>query len=355
MKRKHIDKTSSSSRRKGSSSSTSSKRTFCPSSGIDTLDDLIKTCEKYISIIKKNNDDDVMNKLVRILPELQELNNMIGMNHVKTTIVQQLLYICQELNHTDDLNHICLYGTPGSGKTHVAELIGCIFAKIGLLSRGRVIKATRADLIGEHLGSTSIKTNDVLYSCKGNVLILDEIYSFGTSKEDRSKDSFAKECIDTLNLFLSEERDDFLCIICGYKNEIEDCFFSMNPGLRRRFPWTYDIGDYTPIELRSIFEKQVYDHEWSFIKENSSTDKLLSEIFHINNMHLFPFSGGDTEVLFSHCKIIHSKRLFHENCKQQRKMLNYNDLLLAFDKYKSFKEQQVLNKKNNTSLQMMYI
>ena len=42
------------------------------------------------------------------------------------------------------------------------------------------------------------------------------------------RDSFAKECIDTLCEALSDHKDDLMVIIAGYKDELEKCFFAYN-------------------------------------------------------------------------------------------------------------------------------
>ena len=46
-----------------------------------------------------------------------------------------------------------------------------------------------------------------------------------------NKDSYAKECIDTITSFLSENREDFVCIVAGYKEGLDKCFFKYNEGL----------------------------------------------------------------------------------------------------------------------------
>ena len=46
---------------------------------------------------------------------------------------------------------------------------------------------------------------------------------------------------------------DFILIIAGYKDELDKCFFSANKGLRRRFPWVYDIEEYSSNNLKDIF------------------------------------------------------------------------------------------------------
>ena len=62
----------------------------------------------------------------------------------------------QNLSSDDDMNHIQIVGEPGVGKTTLTHILGFIYASLGFLENVDVISVTRADLIGEHLGSTSI-------------------------------------------------------------------------------------------------------------------------------------------------------------------------------------------------------
>ncbi|NBR98478.1 MAG: AAA family ATPase, partial [Betaproteobacteria bacterium] len=113
----------------------------------------------------------------------------------------------------------------GTGKTEIAKIIGQIFSKLGILKKGTFRKVTRSDLIAGYLGQTAIKTNDVINDCLGGVLFIDEAYSLGNSEK---KDSFSKECIDTLCEALSNHKDNFMVIIAGYENELKECFFNYN-------------------------------------------------------------------------------------------------------------------------------
>ena len=47
-------------------------------------------------------------------------------------------------------------------------------------------------------------------SAKGGILLIDEAYSLGSPD---GRDSFSKECIDCINQFLSENSEDFVCIL----------------------------------------------------------------------------------------------------------------------------------------------
>ena len=163
---------------------------------VESLGDLIKICNDndLVSNLDYNID---LQQLHEIKPELIELNNMIGLDSLKDNIVDQLLYYLQRLNTNGkgDFLHTVIYGSPGTGKTEIAMILGKIFSKLGILKLGKFKKVTRADLVGGYLGQTALKTTDLIKSSLGGVLFIDEAYSLGNSEK---RDSFAKECIDTL-------------------------------------------------------------------------------------------------------------------------------------------------------------
>jgi hypothetical protein len=171
--------------------------------------------------------------------------------------------------------------------------------------------ARRSDLIGQFLGSTAIKTQAVVDNSLGGVLFIDEVYSLSHHTKD---DMFAKECIDTLNVNLSEKKTQLLCIIAGYEKEINDCFFANNAGLRRRFPFVYTIDKYTANDLHEIFLRKIA-YKWIFEKGEESKIALL-KLF-ADNMKSFPNFGGDVESLIFLTKIEHSKRVFSMNPKNK--------------------------------------
>ena len=108
-------------------------------------------------------------------------------------------------------------------------------------------------------------------------------------KKDR--DSFSKECIDSITAFLSENASDFVMIVAGYPDAIRDNFFAINSGLERRFPFRYDIEEYTPMELKQIFIRQVTSEGWK-VEDDSVSAVLFAEKGLFDNM------GGDCENLF---------------------------------------------------------
>lgn len=267
-----------------------------------------------------------MESLHKIKPYLLRLQNMIGMKSLKKNILDQILYFVQNLHiggkgmSKGDYLHTVIYGPPGTGKTHVAKIIGKIFSKLGILKKETFKKVTRSDLVAGYLGQTAIKTTDVIKECLDGVLFIDEAYSLGNSEK---RDSFSKECIDTLCESLSNYKENLMVIIAGYESELNECFFNYNKGLDSRFTWRFKIDNYDGADLYKIFLKKIADYGWT-------TDNSIKEHWFVKNISYFTFFGRDMEVLFSRTKIAHSRRVF---CKspEEKKIIIMKDLEKGFE------------------------
>ena len=238
-----------------------------------------------------------------LLPDLNELNDMIGLHKFKKQIVDQIIFFIQSSGDNVML-HTVLEGPPGTGKTTVSNILSRIYSKLGIFKKPKFNVVRRSDLISEYLGGTTIKTMETLDRCKKGVMLIDEAYSLG-SKSSAGEDSYAKECIDTLNQYLTENVDKIICIIAGYKSELDSCFFSMNPGLRRRFPWTFTIENYTSYELSQIYFKLVQERGWETSCDMSEINNLLSKY-----ILLFTGNGGDINNIIEKAIIINMRNNF---------------------------------------------
>jgi SpoVK/Ycf46/Vps4 family AAA+-type ATPase len=237
-----------------------------------------------------------------LLPELNELNDMIGLHKFKKQIVDQIIFFIQSSGDSVML-HTVLEGPPGTGKTTVSNILARIYSKLGIFKKPKFNIVRRSDLISEYLGGTTIKTMETLERCKKGVMLIDEAYSIGSKSS--SEDSYAKECIDTLNQYLTENVDKIICIIAGYKSELDSCFFSMNPGLRRRFPWTFTIENYTSYELSQIYFNLIDEKEWDTSCKISEINDLISK-----NVSLFTGNGGDISNIIEKAIIINMRNNF---------------------------------------------
>lgn len=284
---------------------------------IETLEDLIDVAKIYQPGEKKRYNINMvaLNKLVN---PLTDLKRMIGMPKLKKAILNQVIYFLQDFEEKNShMMHTIIEGPPGSGKTDVAKILAQIYAKLGFLKKDKVHSVRRSDLIGQYLGQTAIKTQKAIDSAKGSVLLIDEAYSLGNPE---GRDSYSKECIDTINQNLSEGKSDFICIIVGYKKALKESFFSYNAGLERRFPFRYTIDEYNHKDLMNIFKKLLVDYKWDL----KADDKKLESFFE-ENRKVFEFNGGDLETLIQCSKISHSRRVFTLE-KEDKKKLTIEDL-----------------------------
>jgi SpoVK/Ycf46/Vps4 family AAA+-type ATPase len=281
----------------------------------NTINDLIELINKYRKTRKRPRRGVVLEKseminidienLCNAIEPLKKLNSLVGMDSLKKSIIDQVLFFSQDLN-TNEMMHTCLTGPPGVGKTTLGKILAELYCSLGFLKNNNFKVVSRPDLIAGYLGQTALKTQKVLKESLGGVLFIDEAYSLGNNDDD-SGNSYSKECIDTLNKFLSENTTDFVMIIAGYKEELDKCFFAQNKGLERRFPWRYSLQEYSFSNLKDIFEYQVAQNGWYI--DSLVTDSLLNDFFK-SNKELFKNNGGDTLILFDKAKIVHSRRVF---------------------------------------------
>jgi SpoVK/Ycf46/Vps4 family AAA+-type ATPase len=190
---------------------------------------------------------------------MAELASMIGLEPVKEQIRSIAAWIEARRIRAlagyateKPMRHFVLLGPPGTGKTTVARVIAKVFYAFGLLETPYVIEAQRADLVGEYLGATAIKTNELVDSALGGVLFIDEAYSL-VNEGDGQADRFGNEAVQALLKRAEDDREDLIIILAGYEKQMED-FLASNPGLASRFATRIKFPSYSPAELLQIAE-----------------------------------------------------------------------------------------------------
>jgi SpoVK/Ycf46/Vps4 family AAA+-type ATPase len=194
---------------------------------------------------------------VTVEEAMAELDAMIGLAAVKEQVRQVIAFVQATamraragLPVDKPMHHFVFLGPPGTGKTTVARIIAKLYYAYGLLATPNVTEAQRADLVGEYLGATAIKTNELIDSALGGVLFIDEAYSLANDGEGHA-DRFGNEAVQALLKRAEDDRDQLIVILAGYDRQMEE-FLASNPGLDSRFPLRIKFAGYSPAELMAL-------------------------------------------------------------------------------------------------------
>ena len=211
---------------------------------------------------------------------MAKFDKLIGLENIKTKVAEHAEYLKflkirkdRGFQEKEDINiHSVFMGNPGTGKTTVAKMMGQIYKKMGLLTKGHVHEVDRVDLVGEYIGQTAPKVKEAIEKAKGGVLFIDEAYALARSNDD-TKD-FGREVIEILVKEMSNGTGDMSIIVAGYPKEMKH-FIDSNPGLRSRFKHFFEFKDYMPQELIQIAD---YAAEEKEIKLTADARVLLEDM-----------------------------------------------------------------------------
>lgn len=195
-------------------------------------------------------------------------DNMVGLEAVKSKLSSYA-----KLMHFNKLRsemglpvmtpplHAMFLGSPGTGKTTVAKIMGEILHNAGVLSQGHVVVRERATLLGQFYNSESEKTLAALEEAKGGILFIDEAYQLHQPNDPRDPGRFVLETLMTA--LADESRRDWMLILAGYSEPMLK-MFELNPGLASRIPSSnfYRFEDFSVEELVEIAERYFVNNEY---------------------------------------------------------------------------------------------
>ncbi len=247
-----------------------------------------------------------------------ELDEFIGLEKVKASL-REIAAFVQHQKSSNNKNakigfHLVLTGNPGTGKTMIARKLGEVLEAVGYLERGHVVEVDKSELVGQYIGQTPQKVQKKCDDALGGVLFIDEAYSLGKEAGSGSSNSFGREAIDTLLKRMEDERDKFVVVAAGYRNEMQR-FINSNPGLKSRFDRYIHIDDYNPEELYEIFH--YFLHKNDFKINSDASDLIREKIIELYNKRDSNFANArEVRKIYEQSVINLSKRIVAKNISE---------------------------------------
>lgn len=322
------------------------QETETPKSDIDTngLSPVVqKVKTSQINSAASRQKDDPEESIENLM---EKLDTFIGLSAVKQSMRDFITYL-EFINQRKKLGlrteggisiHCVFQGSPGTGKTTIARLMGRILKALGILERGHVVEVDRAALVGQYIGETAQKTDKIISDALGGVLFIDEAYTL--VKKSGGNQDFGQEAVDILLKRMEDYGNSFVVIAAGYPDEMSSLLDS-NPGIKSRFTHIFNFDDFLPDELITIFELAASKEEFTI--EDNAKELLLKEFTRLYRKKDKTFGNARlVNQLFTEAKMKLGKRVVQlqeqERTKEAMTTILASDIesLLSSDKSKDF-------------------
>lgn len=257
---------------------------------------------------------------------MERLKQLIGLKEVKEAVETYISFVRmqnyrreQNLPHVPIQLHSIFTGNPGTGKTTVAKIYAELLKECGMLKRGHLVVAGRADLIAGYVGQTAIKTKKKIREALGGVLFIDEAYSLfrGTQND------FGSEAVDTLVEEMTKHGENLVVILAGYPKEMEHLLES-NPGLKSRFKKFFHFPDYNVEEIIAIMG--LFAERYSYQLDEKAIEFLKEEL----TEHPPKGNGRFAENIIHEAIQQQALRLAKENRMDNMSLITLEDIKTAY-------------------------
>ncbi|PEQ95033.1 stage V sporulation protein K [Bacillus sp. AFS006103] len=225
--------------------------------------------DNILDFIVLNKEDFLLDKEESSESPYDKLARLIGLEALKVEMRSLISFVkMQQYRLKNGLPpvpiqlHAVFTGNPGTGKTTVAKVYAELLKECGILKRGHLIVASRADFVAGYVGQTAAKTKKKIKEALGGVLFIDEAYSLFSS----TTGDFGKEVIDTIVDEMTKHNENLVVVLAGYPHEM-DLLLESNPGLRSRFKKFFLFPDYTPEELLEIMVVYAESFQYQLTEE----------------------------------------------------------------------------------------
>ena len=204
--------------------------------------------------------------------------DIIGLESVKKELRQRIDYFtvvqrrkARGLATANHSMHMAFLGNPGTGKTTVARLFAKALHEMNFLESDKIVEVDRSGLIGEYMGHTEKKTNEIVDSALGGVLFIDEAYALVDGYS--SQKGYGEEVVDVLVKRMEDNRDRLMVVVAGYAEPMQN-FLNSNEGLKSRIPLHLTFPDYSANELVEVAKRFAFKD--GFQMDDACVEKFRS-------------------------------------------------------------------------------
>lgn len=195
-----------------------------------------------------------------------------------------------------------------------------------------------SDFVGSVIGESEKNTKGILAATMGKVLVIDEAYGLiagGTSDGTGAKsDPYRSAVVDTIVADVQSTPGNNQCVLLlGYKDQMEQMFQNVNPGLTRRFPidQAFVFEDFTEHELALILDLKLAEQGYEV---TGRARQVISEMLERARNRPHFGNAGEIDILLNAAKMHHQRRISstRPKCRDLDSVLDAVDFDENFDR-----------------------
>ena len=190
----------------------------------------------------------------------KRIDSMVARINMNT--VQKMRGYVTSLHH-----NFAFTGNPGTGKTVSARYLARKLQEIGV-SNGVFIEVNPNALIGQYIGETGVKTDELCRKARGGVLFIDEAGQLVPGSER----DFSNDAVQSLLKHMEDESETTF-IFATYPDKMRD-LMKADPGIKSRISNHIEFEDYTEDELVEIFMSMLKNQGYRAEDEEKTAETL---------------------------------------------------------------------------------